>query len=630
MKQIFSVLLIIASFIGWSQTKLKQNGNSTLTIYSNTHPHWNSNSKLYKWQKKDTLKIPFFDDFISTKVYPDSTKWFNNYVYINNDFGVNPPSYGVASFDDLDSKGNPYQELNDQTSGACDTLSSLAINLKDSSTKIYSIADSIYFSFFFQRQGLGDPSDLKDSLIVQFKDKDGNWVTKWREKGGSLSPFAIVMLGIKDTKYLHRGFQFRFINYSRHTGNMNQWHLDYVHLARNRKLALNYYDDIAIQSRPSSLLVNYFQMPYDHFQADSAKQKAKTIYANAYNMHNVIKNVQARHTQSNNGTILVSSAFNANNANLRAMDSAKRIFQGFNLNNLTGQPSKPIVVKGEYEIRESGIASKYPANDKITVYQEFGSCYAYDDGTAEYGFGYDDDVIDPFYKGAIAYKFNLTKQDSLWAIGMFFNRSVKSSSTLKFDLKVWQNISPLGKGRTADISLETMSGLTPKFTDSINGYHIFILDTALLLPKGDFYIGWEQVGNNHLDVGYDINNGHHPFNESSDNLFWADRGNWQPVTFKGALMMRPYFGKKIRLGPYNSVKNVDIKKIKCYPNPFNDKITVDIKGVSKITAYDLSGKIIAESNTNEIGMPMTKAGIYILEVTTQNGEIFHQKMVKLQ
>ena len=162
MKQIFSVLLIIASFIGWSQTKLKQNGNSTLTIYSNTHPHWNSNSKLYKWQKKDTLKIPFFDDFISTKVYPDSTKWFNNYVYINNDFGVNPPSYGVATFDDLDSKGNPYQELNDQTSGACDTLSSLAINLKDSSTKIYSIADSIYFSFFFQRQGLGDPSDLKD------------------------------------------------------------------------------------------------------------------------------------------------------------------------------------------------------------------------------------------------------------------------------------------------------------------------------------------------------------------------------------------------------------------------------------------------------------------------------------
>lgn len=142
-------------------------------------------------------------------------------------------------------------------------------------------------------------------------------------------------------------------------------------------------------------------------------------------MHNVIKNVQARHTQSNNGTILVSSAFNANNANLRAMDSAKRIFQGFNLNNLTGQPSKPIVVKGEYEIRESGIASKYPANDKITVYQEFGSCYAYDDGMAEYGFGYDDDVIDPFYKGAIAYKFNLTKQDSLWAIGMFFNRSVK-------------------------------------------------------------------------------------------------------------------------------------------------------------------------------------------------------------
>ncbi len=630
MKQILAFLLILATFLGWSQPKLKRNANSTLALYNISHPLWNGNSKLYKWQKKDTLKIPFFDDFISTKVYPDSAKWFNNYVYINNDFGVNPPSYGVATFDDLDSKGNPYYELNDQTFGACDTLSSLAINLKDSSTKIYSIADSIYFSFFFQRQGLGDPSDLKDSLIVQFKDKDGNWVTQWRAKGGSLSPFAIVMLKIKDTKYLHRGFQFRFINYSRHTGNMNQWHVDYVHLARNRKLSLNYYDDIAIQNRPTSLLVNYFQMPYDHFQADSAKQKAKTIYVNAYNMHNVIKNVQARHTESNNGTVLVTTAFNANNANLPAMDSAKRRFQGFNLNNLTSQPGQSIVVKGDYEIRESGIASKYAANDKITVYQEFGSCYAYDDGTAEYGFGYDDDVIDPFYKGAIAYKFSLTKQDSLWAIGMFFNRSVKSSALWKFDLKVWKNISPLGKGRTADVCLMTMSGLSPKFTDSINGYHIFILDSALLLPKGDFYIGWEQIGNNHLDVGYDINNGHHPFSETSNNLFWSDRGNWSAVSFNGALMMRPYVGKKIRLGPYNSVQKIEPSNIKCYPNPFTDKISVDIKDISKITVFDHSGKYIAESNTNEMSMSMAKPGIYTLEVTTQNGEIFHQKIVKLQ
>ena len=625
MKQILFFTFIIASFFSWSQPKLKRNGNSTLKLYSTAHPQWNSNQKLAKWQKQDTIKIPFFDDFVSTKVYPDSTKWYNNYVYVNNDFAIKPPSYGVATFDDLDSKGNPYQELNDQTFGACDTLLSLAINLKDSSTKTYTLADSIYFSFYYQRQGLGDPSDSRDSIIVQFKDKDGNWKTMWKAKGGSVEPFKFVIIGVKDTKYLFKGFQFRFINFSRHTGNLNQWHVDYVHLARNRKAGLNYYDDIAIQSRPSSLLKNYFQMPYDHFQVDSANQKAKFIFVNASNLHNVIKNVQARHIESSKGTTIVSTDYNANNANVPAQDSAKRRFQGFNLNNLTGSP---VVIKRVYEIRESGIASKYSANDKITVYQEFGSCYAYDDGTAEYGFGYDDDVIDPFYKGAIAYKFNLTKADSLWAIGMFFNRTVKSTSALRFDLKVWQKISPLGQGRNADVSLKTMTNLSPVFTDTINGYHVFYLDTALFIPKGDFYIGWEQMGNNHLDVGYDINNGHHD-TESSDNLFWADRGNWTAVNFKGALMMRPYVGKKIGLGEAKVSQIID-QSITCYPNPFMNKITVDTKkGVSNIKVYDLSGKQVGESFSNEIDMQLAQPGIYSLEVTTKNGEIFHQKMVKL-
>ncbi len=625
MKHILFFTLIIASIVGWSQPKLKRNSNSTLKLYFTAHPQWNSNQKLAKWQKQDTLKIPFFDDFVSTKVYPDSTKWYNNYVYVNNDFAIKPPSYGVATFDDLDSKGNPYQELNDQTFGACDTLLSLAINLKDSSTKAYTLADSIYFSFYYQRQGLGDPSDSRDSIIVQFKDKDGNWKTMWKAKGGSVEPFKFVIIGVKDTKYLFKGFQFRFINFSRHTGNLNQWHVDYVHLARNRKAGLNYYDDIAIQSRPTSLLKNFYQMPYDHFQADSSNQKAKLIFVNASNLHNVIKNVQARHIESSKGTTIVSTDYNANNANVPAQDTAKRRFQGFNLNNLSGSP---VVIKRDYEIRESGIASKYPANDKITVYQEFGSCYAYDDGTAEYGFGYDDDVIDPFYKGAIAYKFNLTKADSLWAIGMFLNRSVKSTSALRFDLKVWQKISPLGQGRNADVSLKTMTNLSPVFTDTINGYHVFYLDTALFMPKGDFYIGWEQVGNNHLDVGYDINNGHHD-TESSDNLFWADRGNWTAVNFKGALMMRPYVGKKIGLGEAKVSQIID-QSITCYPNPFMNKITVDTKkGVSNIKVYDLSGKQVGESFSNEIDMQLAQPGIYSLEVTTKNGEIFHQKMVKL-
>ncbi len=629
MKKIIILILIFSAISSWAQPKLKRNGNSTLAIYSNSHPVWNISSKLNKWGKPDTLKLPFFDDFVSTKAYPDSTRWYNNAVFINNDFPVNPPSYGVATFDDLDSKGNPYQELNDQTHGPADTLLSLAINLKDSSGRKYLPSDSIYFSFFYQRQGLGDPSDSRDSIVLQFKDTGNNWKTVWKVFGGTVSPFSFVILGINDTRYFFKGFQFRYINFARHTGNMNQWHIDYIHLSANRRKTVVYYNDFAVQSRPTSLLKNYFEMPYDHYKADANNQKADTLYFNASNLNTGIMNMQARMTESHNGSTLVSTNFIDNAANVPAKGYARRRFMNYNFDNLTGSP---VVIKREYELKESSGFSTNKANDKITVYQQFGKCYAYDDGTAEYGFGYDDDVLDPFYKGAIAYKFTLTKADTLWAVSMFFNRSVKSTSTLDFKLKVWKKISAVGTVRNADEQLFSLDAL-PQFTDSINGYHVFYLDTPIVLAKGDFYIGWEQVGNDHLDIGWDMNNGYHN-SDATNNLFYADeKGNWQNYPsngLKGALMMRPYVGKKIKLGPGN-ITPFAKQNIHCYPNPFNEKITLEnSKGITKIHMFDLSGKLVALSNSCEINTSTLGAGIYILRVYTQNGEIFNQKTVKLQ
>lgn len=623
--QLFLCCLCIGIF-ATAQVKLKRNGNSSLELYSQTHPVWNSTGKLNKWGKKDTLNLPFFDDFVTTKFYPDSSKWFNNYVFVNNDFPINPPSYGVATFDDLNAKGAPYNGLDGNSFGACDTLLSLAINLRDSSGKLFRIADSIYFSFYFQRQGLGDPSDSKDSLLLQFKDSTGKFNTVWKAIGGSLAPFQFAILGITQTKYLFKGFQFRFINFSRHTGNMNQWHVDYIHLARKRSALKNYYTDFAIQNRPNSLLKNYFQMPYSHFLADASAQTIDSIYFNASNLDKSIWNLEARHIESHNGNTLVSTNFIANAANVPAKGFAKRRFPVYDYKGLTGDP---VIIKREYFLRDPSVTTANTLNDKLTVYQEFNSCYAYDDGTAEYGFGYDDDVVDPFYKGAIAYKFNLTKADTLWGIGMFFNRSVKSSAAITFDLKVWQSISPTGSGRTKDVLVYTMPNLKPVFTDSVNGFHVFYIDTTLLLGKGDFYIGWEQTGNYHLDVGYDINNGYHA-TESSNNLFWSDRGNWYPVNYKGALMMRPYVGAKKILGPA-TVKNTRPSEIKVFPNPFENQITVQNNGEPmNYQLMDINGVVVLETSENVISTETIKPGVYMLVATQKNGVRLVNKIIKLQ
>ncbi|NUM30944.1 MAG: T9SS type A sorting domain-containing protein [Bacteroidetes bacterium] len=623
-----NTFLIIFILTGWqlfAQPVLRKNSNSTLKIYNSTHPSWNITSKQYKWGKSDTLKIPFFDDFVSTQVYPDSTRWQNNYVYINNDFAQNPPSFGVATFDDLDPYGNPYQELNDQVFGACDTLLSLCINLKDSSGVLYNIDDSFYFSFFYQRQGNGDPSDTKDSIILQFKDNAGQWNTMWKARGGTITPFVFQIFPVNNIKYFFKGFQFRFINFSRHTGNMNQWHIDYIHLDRHRQANINYYDDFAVQSKPTSLLKNYSQLPYKHFLADSSNQIADSIFFYASNLHKNGMNIQAKHTETVNGNTIISTNFLSNSANIQPMSNAKRRFKKFGLNTLSGESFK---ITREYQIIDANFTTLNPSNDKITTIQEFGSCYAYDDGTAEYGFGYNDDVIDPFYNGAIAYKFNLIKADTLWAIGMFFNQSVKSSKYINFDIKGWKKISQLGTIRNDDEELFSIYNQTPKYTDSINGFHIFYLDTPILLPKGDFYIGWEQVGNYHLDVGYDINNGYHQ-TESSDNLFWSDRGKWQNVTFKGALMMRPYLGKKIIYGNAKISKYVK-DKIIVFPNPFENKIYIETTDKLKfVKIFDNAGKLVLTTDKSEIDASGIKAGVYTMQIFEQNSKSYFQKIIKL-
>jgi hypothetical protein len=118
----------------------------------------------------DTLKLPFFDDFTSTVGFPNALLWQDSNVYVNHHFAISPPTFGVATFDNLDRTGKPYRPLSGNTHGPSDTLTSSPINLltyqSGLNTLNYQISDSIYLSFFYQAQGLGDPIDRSDSLVL--------------------------------------------------------------------------------------------------------------------------------------------------------------------------------------------------------------------------------------------------------------------------------------------------------------------------------------------------------------------------------------------------------------------------------------------------------------------------------
>ena len=105
---------------------------------------------------KSSLDLPFIDDFSYNSSYPDSNLWQNNNVYVNQCYGVNPITIGVATFDGLNFNGYPYDvNLINIDALPADTLTSHYIDL--------SVIDTAYLMFFYQPQG----STIRRFIIIR-------------------------------------------------------------------------------------------------------------------------------------------------------------------------------------------------------------------------------------------------------------------------------------------------------------------------------------------------------------------------------------------------------------------------------------------------------------------------------
>ena len=63
----------------------------------------------------------------------------------------------------------------------------------------------------------------------------------------------------------------------------------------------------------------------------------------------------------------------------------------------------------------------------------------------------------------------------------------------------------------------------------------------------------------------------------------------------------------------------------------SDRISIDrVQGISHIRLYDLTGKLAAESETSEMETSALPPGLYTISVSYQNGELYHQKILKLR
>ena len=114
--------------------------------------------------------LPFFDDFSQSTLYPDSTKWTDNNVLVNDGFPLCPPNRNGATFDVLDANGRVY-DYAISNAFVAEYLTSARIRLDsimEPEPRALTPADSVYLSFYYQPQGNGNSPETQDSLVLQF------------------------------------------------------------------------------------------------------------------------------------------------------------------------------------------------------------------------------------------------------------------------------------------------------------------------------------------------------------------------------------------------------------------------------------------------------------------------------
>jgi hypothetical protein len=611
-------------------TPVGDNGVIQDFLVQNPGYEWQHQARL-KWGTRDTLELPFFDDFSTSSIYPDSTKWLNNQVYVNNHFPVFPPTYNVATFDVLNEFGLPYNNtINKDRSASGDSLLSQPINLNDSAGVAYTVADSIYLSFFIQANGYGYHLNSEDSIRLYFKAENGLWFNVWSKPGTDLGAFEQVIVKVDQDFYLHKGFQFLFTTFTRQVGNANHWHLDYVLLDKDRRFASAYYNDYAIQTFPTNLIGTYSSMPYRHYEVNPGSFEVDSTYVWVSNLNNADKNIEIQHTITYNNTTLAQTQFFQNANNVLAQNNAERRLPAISFSSLGGSEDKR-TINHVVEIRERGVQNDFRENDRLETSLVFDDYYAYDDGTAERGFGFDQNANPSNLEGEIAYGFDLQQADTLYAISTYFNQAVYNVSSRRFKYVIWKELEGVN-GATEDVILYRSEDQTPVYNlaNDRRTFTAYYLDSTLFLEAGRYYIGWYQSSMFNLNVGWDMNFGNRRNNQSTNpNLYYKIFNAWSNSDLpEGTLMMRPHFGASRPLHAglepiYKSQRN----GVKVYPNPANNRVffSEEIELATLINQKGLEIKSV--QNGKQMELDDVSSGFYFIRMRTKEGEQVFTKLV---
>lgn len=466
------------------------------------------------------------------------------------------------------------------------------------------------------------------------------WVPIWSAPGDTLETFIaqkeaffdFVRIPIIDTAWLHSDFQFRFMNYASLSpinswqSNTDQWNVDVVYLDYNRHMGDQYVNEVRFVEDAKSLIVDYSTMPMGHYVGDFVGLRKDSIPVFIHNNDSVSHNISYKYSIKDGNGNSVSTGVSAVTKSILPLSD----LSVFDYTEFLWTPVKTSYFASAVDSTDFYITHRVNDVDSIQIkdsliyHQKFRNYFAYDDGSAEAGYG-----LSP--SGAmLAVKFEMQFSDTLRGVQMYFNKTLGNNNERNFDLVVWAD----NNGRPGE-RIYTELTKKPKFTNGLNRFYNLVFNNYIVLQVGVFYVGWDQYTNANLNIGYDWNT------DSQNKNFYNVDGSWTKSSFKGSIMIHPLVGNVLP-GQSKFVENRD-KGLQVYPNPATQqsRVRVDVPkeligamqaGELYFKVFDLYGQLVQEGTyRNSIPVVNLKKGYYLLCLFDKNlGEYYTTKMLIAQ
>ena len=568
----------------------------------------------------DTIWIPdaeIFQDSATQFFAPVSDPekiWLDSYAFHNYTMAYNPWSIGVATFDGLDENGFPYA-IGTTTSGPADYLTSKPIDMSG-----VSAADSVYFSFLYQAQGLCDAPEAGDSLYLQFYEKGADqWNDIWTGGGVTAdTSFDFAHILIDSSIYFNDYFQFRFYNRGGLSGSLDHYHLDYVNVRALSGYQDTLFKDFALVYPVNSLLKDYTSVPWDHFKNNFSAKMSDVVRVVVRNGSNIAEN------NSLNGSVDVSysgtpeGSFTLLGPNLSngSLNYAPRTTY-YSYHDFSAGYHYDETKTGDEQLFDfqTNVAAQFPnftGNDSLIEQQVFSNYYSYDDGSAELSYG------PTGAQSELAVQYTPYETDSVIGAMIHFLPSVDDVSNKLFLLTLWDDNG--GEPGAVLYQDDVFFPRQPVYEYDRNVFrYYFFKDTMKVHVDGTFYIGWKQLDPDRLGVGLDMNipNGDKTFISTVASGF-----TWDQSQFNGSVMIRPIFSTSLdpTLGIESNENRSLQTEVRLVPNPASASFNIELDGApyQGVQVVDLSGKEIITTGEKQIDVTNWQTGVYLVRVIGTN------------